>query len=307
MAGGRMYTSGNCSGSGDGSSLCVLIQSQKGARSSQPLDSPFLSASTSSPFLGSRSMVSFEDIHLANGSNKSFFRPFEHDENGDEDFDETSLNPERKVQLAKDLGLQPRQVAIWFQNRRARWKTKRLEKDYDILQTSYNNLKADYDNLLKEKDKLKAEVVILTDKLHLKEKETGKTELCNVNQHIVTRSKYHKSLLLILHLRVKCQKFQLWLVNKKISVRREVTSLTQIAHITLMGFILHCWRLVIHLMFLNLTKSDLSQDEDDNLSKNFLPPYIFPKLEEADYSDPPTSSCNFGFPIEDHSFWPWSY
>lgn len=49
-----MYTSGNCSGSGsgDGSSLCVLIQSQKGACSSQPVDSPFLSAPSSSPFLG---------------------------------------------------------------------------------------------------------------------------------------------------------------------------------------------------------------------------------------------------------------
>ncbi|CAI0399287.1 unnamed protein product, partial [Linum tenue] len=71
---------------------------------------------------------------------------------------ENKLEPERKIQLAKDLGLQPRQVAIWFQNRRARWKTKRLEKDYDALQSSFDALKADYDGLLKEKDKLKAEV-----------------------------------------------------------------------------------------------------------------------------------------------------
>lgn len=73
--------------------------------------------------------------------------------------EENKLEPERKIWLAKELGLQPRQVAIWFQNRRARWKTKQMEKDYDSLQTSYNDLKANYDNLLREKDKLKAEVV----------------------------------------------------------------------------------------------------------------------------------------------------
>lgn len=48
-------------------------------------------------------------------------------------------------------------------------------------------------------------------------------------------------------------------------------------------------------------QSDLSQDEEDN-----LPAYIFPKLEDVHYSDPPASSCNFGFP-EDHAFWSWSY
>lgn len=39
------------------------------------------------------------------------------------------LEPERKMQLGKALGLQPRQIANWFQNRKARLKTKQLERD----------------------------------------------------------------------------------------------------------------------------------------------------------------------------------
>lgn len=51
--------------------------------------------------------------------------------------------------------------------------------------------------------------------------------------------------------------------------------------------------------------SDLSQDEEDNLSKGLLPPlaYMFPKIEVADdYSYPPANSCYFGFPTDDHTF-----
>lgn len=131
-------------------------------------------------------MVSFEDVRAGNGSNRPFFRSYEHEDNGDEDLDDyfhqpekkrrltvdqvqfleksfevdNKLEPERKTQLSKELGLQPRQVAIWFQNRRARWKTKQLERDYEALQANYDGLKANYENLLKEKDELKAEVNI---------------------------------------------------------------------------------------------------------------------------------------------------
>ncbi|XP_047337157.1 homeobox-leucine zipper protein HAT5 [Impatiens glandulifera] len=83
--------------------------------------------------------------------------------------EENKLEPERKTQLAKKLGLQTRQVAVWFQNRRARWKNKQLEKDYDHLKSSFDFLQSDYDSVLKENERLKAEVMALVEKLQSEE------------------------------------------------------------------------------------------------------------------------------------------
>ncbi|KAI3457421.1 hypothetical protein Pfo_014084 [Paulownia fortunei] len=66
-------------------------------------------------------------------------------------FDATKkLEPERKFQLARELGVPPRQIAIWYQNKRARWKNQSLELDYGSLQVRLEAALAEKEQLEKE-------------------------------------------------------------------------------------------------------------------------------------------------------------
>ncbi|KAL0896288.1 hypothetical protein Bca101_080249 [Brassica carinata] len=96
---------------------------------------------------------------------------------------ETRLEPRKKVQLARELGLQPRQVAIWFQNKRARWKSKQLETEYNILRQNYNDLASQFESLKKENQGLVSELHKLNEATQTKQNEGRQ---CCGDQRVVT-------------------------------------------------------------------------------------------------------------------------
>lgn len=265
---------------------------------------------------GAKSMVNFRNDG-GDTVDMSFFQPHVKEESSDEDYDahlkpsekkrrltaaqvqfleksfeaENKLEPERKMQLAKELGLQPRQVAIWFQNRRARFKNKQLERDYDSLRISFDKLKADYDKLLLEKQNLKNELLSLKEKLLSREESMESSEPFDV---------IHSPDAELEPIPDTVSENVSAIVPMVTPKQEESSAKNDVFNSDSPRSFLEprdCYRVF------ESDQPDFSQVEEDNLTRSFLPPPYFPKL----YREPPASSRNFEFSAEDQPFWSWIF
>ncbi|KAJ0961909.1 hypothetical protein J5N97_029737 [Dioscorea zingiberensis] len=114
--------------------------------------------STVSSISGKRDLVAHgSDEEDGDGSRKKLRLSKDQSAILEESFKEhNTLNPKQKAALAKQLKLRPRQVEVWFQNRRARTKLKQTEVDCELLKRCCETLTEENRRLHKELAELRA-------------------------------------------------------------------------------------------------------------------------------------------------------
>ncbi|XP_059444980.1 homeobox-leucine zipper protein ATHB-52-like [Corylus avellana] len=85
------------------------------------------------------------------------------------------LDAELKLRLAKQLGIPPRQVAVWFQNKRARRKTQSLEQQLENALVEKRRLEKDVERLQGELEKAQEMAALAL------MKQTGPQICCNIS------------------------------------------------------------------------------------------------------------------------------
>ncbi|XP_047072847.1 homeobox-leucine zipper protein HOX12-like [Lolium rigidum] len=105
---------------------------------------------------------------------------------------ERKLETPRKVQLAAELGLDTKQVAVWFQNRRARYKSKLIEEEF-------SKLRAAHDAVVVHNCHLEAELLRLKEKLAETEEEKGKAMAAAVTAGVGASSPTSSSFSTVTH------------------------------------------------------------------------------------------------------------